>query len=183
MIKNNYFILTGAMGAGKSTVLDKLKEKFICIDEPAREILKEERMCGGEGVPEKNAERFNELMLMRMIVEYEENLSNNETIIFDRGLPDIIAYSELLATNSYPSVCAAEKYRYNKFVFMFSGWEDIYINDEERKVDFKTANGFGICAKKKYESYEYKIIAVPFTSVEERVLFIENKIKSIIAES
>lgn len=179
MVKNNYFILTGAMGAGKSTVLNQLKNSFKCIDEPARIILKEERERGGDGVPEKNPERFNELMLMRMLVEYDENLASEEIIIFDRGVPDIIAYSELLNTNSYPSVTSAKKYRYNKFVFMFNGWEKIYTNDDERKIDFNTASHFGEIIKRNYSGFGYKMIDVPFMTVEERVSFILDKINKI----
>ena len=43
------------MGAGKSTVLNSIKEKgILCIEEPAREILKEQRKINGAGVPEIN---------------------------------------------------------------------------------------------------------------------------------
>ncbi|MBK8550970.1 MAG: ATP-binding protein [Ignavibacteria bacterium] len=85
LIKNNFFILTGAMGAGKSTVLNKIREKGIsCIEEPAREILKEQRRINGEGVPEKNPKEFNNLMLQRMIRQYNINSDKNEIIIFDR---------------------------------------------------------------------------------------------------
>ena len=48
-----YYILTGAMGAGKSTVLGELKNKGLtCVAEPAREILAEQRTIDGAGVPE-----------------------------------------------------------------------------------------------------------------------------------
>jgi predicted ATPase len=41
---NNFFILTGAMGAGKSTVLKELRKlKLTCVDEPARQLLAEQR--------------------------------------------------------------------------------------------------------------------------------------------
>jgi predicted ATPase len=180
MIKENYFVLTGAMGAGKTTVLNKIKERgYLCIDEPARIILKEQRETDGDGVPEKNAEFFNELMLSRMISEYENNLLYKEIIIFDRGIPDIIAYSELLETKKKRSEQAAVEFRYNKHVFMFNGREEIYTNDDERKVDFETANNFGINVKKIYENLNYTIIDVPFVSVDERVSFILDYISKV----
>lgn len=180
MIKENYFVLTGAMGAGKTTVLNRIKEKgYLCVDEPARIILKEQRAAGGDGVPERNAEFFNELILSRMISGFENNLLSKEVIIFDRGIPDIIAYSELLETKKEMSEKAAEEFRYNKNVFMFNGREEIYSNDDERKMDFKDANNFGINVKRIYESLNYSVIDVPFASIDERTEFILQRIIKI----
>ncbi len=179
MIKNNYFILTGAMGAGKTSAIYKIKEKGIhCIDEPARIILKEQRAIGGDGVPEKNPELFNKLMLERMISEYKNNLERNEVVVFDRGIPDIIAYADILQTKKEMSEIAAEEFRYNKHVFMFNGCEEIYTNDDERKVDFQTANNFGTSLRKIYKDLNYSIIDVPLLTIEERAGFIISTINS-----
>jgi len=180
MPKKNYILLTGAMGAGKTSVLNKLKELgYECIDEPARVILKEQREINGEGVPEKNAKLFNSLMFERMISQYEENSEKEEFVFFDRGIPDIIAYAGLLNTDANLSIKAAGKYLYNKSVFMFNAWQEIYVNDEERKVDFDTANNFGAFLRKIYEELNYTIIDVPFTSIEERTMFISDSIKKL----
>ncbi len=179
MIKNNYFILTGAMGAGKTTVLNKIREQgYFCIDEPARIILKEQRAIGGDGVPEKNPELFNKLMLERMISEYKNNLERNEVVVFDRGIPDIIAYADILQTKKEMSEIAAEEFRYNKHVFMFNGCEEIYTNDDERKIDFQTANNFGISLQNIYKDLNYTIIDVPLLTIEERAGFIISTINS-----
>ena len=111
MTNNNYFVITGAMGAGKSTILNVLKDRgFICIDEPAREILKEQRSISGNGVPEKNPELFNELMLSRMIFQFNQHSNIEETVFFDRGMADIIAYSKLLNTSQGRAVNASVEY-------------------------------------------------------------------------
>lgn len=180
MIKNNFFVLTGAMGAGKTTVLNELKKKFKCVDEPARKILKEQREISGDGVPEKNTEMFNNLMLSEMIAQYKDNTSAEGIVFFDRGVPDIIAYAELLTTSSKASANASVKYRYNKYVFMFNGWEEIYINDDERIINFNTAKNFGMNVKKIYIDLGYEIIDVPFLAVEERVSFILNEVNKIV---
>ena len=53
--RNNYFVLTGAMGGGKTAILNKLKERgYKCIDEQAREIIKEQVKIGGDATPNKN---------------------------------------------------------------------------------------------------------------------------------
>ncbi|CAN5544009.1 ATP-binding protein [soil metagenome] len=180
MLKENYFVLTGAMGAGKTTILNKIRERnLLCIDEPAREILKEQRLYNGDGVPEKNAGLFNHLMLSRMAFQYSKYISCNEPVIFDRGVPDIIAYAELLKTDYSESLAAAGEYRYNKHIFHFSGWKEIYTTDNERKADFETANNFGEKLKNVYTGLKYIIIDVPFLPVNERVDFILNSVKSI----
>lgn len=182
MIKSNYIILTGAMGAGKTTVLNLLRTAgYKCINEPAREILKEERGINGMGVPEKDANLFNQLMLERMIDKYNEYLESKEVTIFDRGIADIIAYAELLGTDPNAVLTASKEYRYNKFVFMFNGWEKIYATDDERKVDFKTASEFGENLRRIYKSLNYEIIDVPFVTADERVKFIGDSIVKILS--
>lgn len=73
MIKNNYFILTGARGGGKSTLLREISKAGIpCVSEPAREILAEQRASAADGVPERSAERFCQLMLARLLQNYNK---------------------------------------------------------------------------------------------------------------
>ena len=177
--KNNYIILTGAMGAGKTAILNKLKERnYFCISEPAREILKEQRLIGGAGVPEKDPELFVQLMLSRMIHQYECNLETDKIIFFDRGIPDMTGYSDLLKTNAAPCVNAANEFRYNNTVFFLNGVKDIYTNDDERKVDFNIASGFGISLKKIYPDFGYNLIDVPFGNVEERAEFVLKSVEN-----
>lgn len=171
------------MGAGKSTVLNSIREKgFLCIEEPAREILKEQRNINGDGVPEINAELFNQLMLQRMIGQYEKNIKKKETIIFDRGIPDIIGYSDLLNTTRDNAKQASKEYIYNKYVFLFKGWEKIYTNDDERKMSFMLADSYGENIVKIYKNLGYVTLDVPFETVEERVTFIMETIEKIIKE-
>lgn len=169
------------MGAGKSTVLNILKElDYVCIEEPARVILKEQRSKGGDGVPEKNPELFNKLMLSRMIHQYKSSSDNDRVIIFDRGIADITAYSYLLNTDPGESREAAELYRYNKNVFMFNGLEEIYSNDEERKMNFDDAFKFGISVRNIYNDLGYAVTDVPFASAKDRALFIVNSIENVL---
>jgi predicted ATPase len=83
------------MGAGKSAVLSRLSDFGIyCESEPDREILAEQRLIKARGVPEKNACLFSMLMLSRSIHNYK-NCSPDEVVVFDRGIPDMLAYARL----------------------------------------------------------------------------------------
>lgn len=170
-------IITGAMGSGKSTVLKLLKaESLAVVEEPAREILAEQRSIGDEGVPEKNPRLFTQLLLSRAIYQYKQMQSTHETIIFDRGIPDNIAYAQLFKLNYPPAHHAARLYPYDSNVFIFPAWEEIYTTDDERIMSFEAAKAFGDDVRKIYTEYGYNLIEVPCISPEERVQFIKKRI-------
>jgi len=175
----NYFILTGAMGAGKSTVLKELHRlRYKIIHEPAREIIAEQRAIDGEGVYDRDPILFCQLMLSRALFEYKQNQVISDVIIFDRGIPDNIIYSRLFNFDSTSAENASWLYRYNQKVFFLPGWEAIYKMDEDRKMSFSDANAFGERVKEVYLKLGYIIIEVPFCSLEERAQFIINEINN-----
>lgn len=168
------------MGAGKTSVLNELKElNYICIDEPARQILAEQRLIKGSGVPEINAELFTELMLSRIMFQYKMNAGKSDLVFFDRGIPDIAGYADLFGINNEIYMNASKEYRFNKNVFLFVGIEEIYVNDEERKMSFELADKFGKDVRKIYESLDYIVHEVPFTGTKDRTEFILKKLKII----
>ena len=177
MTKINFYVLSGAMGAGKSTVLARLRDFGIqCVPEPAREILAEQRMISAMGVPEKNADLFSMLMLSRSIHNYYENSSREEAVVFDRGIPDMIAYARLFMLDVTSYANAAKEFRYNPTVFYVPAWEEIYITDSERKMNFGDAQAFGTVVRSLYEQLGYRILEVPRFSLGERVQFIWDRI-------
>jgi predicted ATPase len=123
-------------------------------------------------------------MLSRAINQYKIHSKYNDVILFDRGIPDMIAHADLSNTNRNVYINAAKVYLYNKNVFMFNGWKEIYTTDDERKMDFDSTKKFGVNVSDMYKELGYKIIDVPFVSVEKRVeyiiglidTFVENKL-------
>ncbi len=173
MTKVNFYILSGAMGAGKSAVLSKLRALGIpCVPEPAREILAEQRLIQAMGVPEKNTDLFSMLMLSRSIHNYYENRAMEKAVVFDRGIPDMIAYARLFKLDETSYANAAKEFRYNPTVFYLPAWEEIYTNDLERKMSFEDAKAFGVVVRSIYEELGYRILEVSRFSLEERVQFI-----------
>lgn len=170
-------VLTGAMGSGKSTVLEILKQKgFITVEEPARPILAEQRSIEGQGVPDKNPELFVQLLLSRAIYQYKTMQTNDEIVIYDRGIPDNIGYAEIFQLDAKPAVNASHLFRYETAVFFFPGWEEIYATDDERKMSFIEANAFGVHVRRIYQKQGYSIIDVPRISSVERAHFIIEEI-------
>jgi predicted ATPase len=174
MEQSFYYIITGAMGGGKSTIVEHLLKNKACISEPAREILSEQRSIKAGGVPEINPDLFTKLMLSRSIDNYKQNIMTKTPIIFDRAIPDMIAYADLFQLDTEIYYNAAKYYRYNDVVFLFRGWKEIYTTDDERKMTFEQANDFGNKVEEIYRKLGYDIVDVPKVSIEERIRFIEN---------
>lgn len=173
LTKLNFYVLSGAMGGGKSTILARLSAcGLACVPEPARAILAEQRLIKAQGVPEQNAGLFSMLMLARAIHNYTEKSSRETPVVFDRGMPDMIAYARLFQLDETPYANAAQAFRYNPTVFYFPAWAAIYTTDTERKMSFAAAQDFGAVVRSIYEQHGYRILAVPRCSPEERVNFI-----------
>lgn len=57
--KNNYCIMAGAMGAGKSTIIKTgITQNYKGVEEPARLITVEQRSIGGSVVYEQDPKLF-----------------------------------------------------------------------------------------------------------------------------
>lgn len=127
---------------------------------------------------DKNPELFAQLMLSRSINLYKLNSEYEGKVIFDRGIPDLIAYPDIFKIKKKVYLNASKLYSYNTNVFMFKGWKEIYTTDDERKMDYESAAKFGSNVSNIYKELGYNLIEVPFDSVEKRVEFIINLINS-----
>lgn len=171
--KNNYFILTGAPGAGKTTLLEYLRSLGLSVvGEPARQILAEQRSIGGVGVSEGDTRLFVDLMLSRMVGEYNRLATATTPVFFDRGIPDAEAYASVFGFKCPHAEMAGLVYRYNRVVFFAPPWEEIYTQDEERTVSFGIASEFDPTLRAIYRRLGYELIDLPRASVKERAQFI-----------
>lgn len=176
-IMNQHYILTGPPGSGKTSILAELSKRgFPIVDEPARRVLIQQRRIGGEGVYDKNPFLFKELMLSRMLYDYE-SAPKYDLVFFDRGLPDLIAYSKCFNLDIGSELKAIHTYRYNSTVFFAPAWEQIFINDAERRLSFDAAQVFENDLRQVYTELGYQLIDIPLLSVCERVNFLLNIIQ------
>ncbi|HXK04595.1 MAG TPA: AAA family ATPase [Verrucomicrobiae bacterium] len=173
MVRDSFFLLTGAFGSGKSTLVEHLQLRGIRgIMEPARPILAQQRSIQGNGLPEKDPKLFVELMFSRMLHTYWHSDASRGPLLFDRGIPDILGYAALFGFEFPPGENAALLYRYNPRVFLAPAWEQIYSTDDERTLPFSKAREFGDCLRGIYERLGYILIDLPCVSVEERADFV-----------
>jgi predicted ATPase len=169
---SDLFILTGAPGSGKTAILSRLIDEFRCVDEPAREVLAEQRATGGRGTWDQDPSLFVRLLLQRSIVKYETARRSGDTVIFDRGVPDCVVYAVRAGTDPAPSLAAVALYRYQHHVLFLEPWSDIYETDEERIMSFDDTVSFSETLRDVYERSGYMLVDVPRGSVDDRAAFV-----------
>ncbi len=181
---DNFFVLTGGPGVGKTSLLEALKkEGFPIIPEEARHIIKEQVKQHGDALPWANKQKYANLMLERSIHSFEEQkqLHPNLICFFDRGIPDSFCYANMENLELDPELLVdAGRLRYNPLVFILPPWEDIYEMDQERKQTWEEAMMTYQAMQETYLSQNYQLVEIPVDSVENRRNFVLKTIASVM---
>lgn len=172
------YVITGGPGTGKTSLIEELKKSgFKAVEEVARVIIKEQMQQGGEALPWKNTGLYTKSMLERSIESYLANVGNDGVLFFDRGIPDTLAYAQLIGLVDTEKIeQAVDQYRYNNRVFILPPWKEIYCTDNERKQLFNEAIDTYYVMKEVYEKAGYTLIEIPKVPVTERRDFVINSI-------
>ena len=177
IVKNNFFVLTGGPGGGKSTVLNALRQLgFESVDETARLIIKTRLAAGFPPRPspiefatemfEMDLENFRSRIESSKIIFFDRSFLDSAALIYDADLRQYERIAHLLDTN-----------RFNSTIFITPPWEDIYTSDQERDQTFKEAIETYRKLSDWYRSMGYAPKLLPKSSVDARADFILNEIR------
>lgn len=173
MSKQNRYIITGGPSTGKTTLIEALRlQGYNCVDESARAVINQQIELNTGLVPWIDNARFSELVLDSVIANYKATASS-ETVFFDRGVADVMAYL-ILDGIEVPQRFwdATRNYRFNTTVFMLPQWEEIYANDSARVESFELASRVSKTLADLYTKIGYDVVELPKSTTAERLVFL-----------
>lgn len=178
IVQKQIIVLIGGPGTGKSTLINELVARgYCCYPEISREVTLEAQKRGIEQLFLEQPLLFSEMLLEGRVKQYENAKKETDTVVFiDRGIPDVTAYMDYIG-DEYPEhfAKACEDYKYSK-TFILPPWEEIYQSDTERYENFEQALTIQNHLIETYKKYGYDLIEVPKDTVENRILYILDKI-------
>lgn len=171
MRKNNFFVMTGGPGGGKTTLLERLKIMGVpFVPEVARALISERLRNNLPPRPEPFEFALN--LLERDIGNFLRHSDEDSIRFFDRSFIDsagmLYGYAQI---QSY--LCSVLKeHRFNSRVFITPPWKEIYCNDEERDQTFEDAERVFEELYQWYSANGYEILILPKDTAEARAEFV-----------
>ena len=167
-------VITGGPGTGKSTLINELiKRGHTCLEEISRQVTLDAKKDGIDQLFLTKPLLFSELLLKGRQKQFiDADIYKNQTIFFDRGIPDVLAYMDYIGDIYPEKFVEASKNSAYDLVFILKPWEAIYTSDNERYESFDQALQIHDNLVNTYKNYNYTLIDVPFDTVENRTNFI-----------
>ena len=167
--KPNFFLFTGGPGVGKTTLIRHLETLGERVVEETHRAVIAEQAAAGNGVPWRDRAVYCELCVRRDLAKFDANVQETDRVFFDRGTldgfePQWEAPADLLQ--------AAQARRYNRRVFVFPPWREIYETDAERRQDWPEAEATFGRILKGLDRFDYEAVVVPIGTVEARAAFV-----------
>ncbi|SHL86849.1 Predicted ATPase [Roseovarius pacificus] len=177
---NHMVVVTGGPGSGKSSLIEALARRgFHTMPEGGRAIIQDQVTIGGTALPWSDRAAFAELMLGWELRSHRKASAMTESVIMDRGIPDVIGYLTLCGLPVPPHVEAAAKhYPYNRHVFLAPYWDAIFTQDAERKQDKQEAEATGRVMAETYTRLGYRVVGLPFAGIEARADFVADHLRT-----
>ena len=195
-MSENFIVITGGPGSGKTTLVERLRGRgYPTVGEAGRAIIRDQVAIGGIAHHTADWAVGAEVLLAWEMRSYHEAVAaaarheaaaaaaearrsagaaqRDCLVFFDRGIPDLVGYHPMMGGRTPPHfVAAAERFRYRRRVFVAPPWPEIYVNDAERRQDFAEAIRSYDAVVDAYESCGYELVALPKSTVDERVDFV-----------
>lgn len=171
------FAITGAPGAGKSTLIAELAAREIATqNEVARTLLRE---TGGMALRESDPDGFAVAMFNAERARWQAavRIARERPVVCDRGWPDIVGFMRLKhrpVPDDLDRACRT--LRYAEPVFHAPAWQSIYAPDDERIQTWEEAQASDATVYATWRTYGYELIDLPFAAPAERADFVLDRL-------
>ena len=175
MSETNWYVITGAPASGKTTLVEELERRGCrVVHEVARAYI-EMQMAQGQTLEEIRSDKrsFENWILDRKIA-IEDRLPRNEVIIFDRAVPDSIAYFDEAGLDPGEAIQRSPRNRY-RGVFLLDRLP--FRADRARIEDDQMAQRLHTGIERSYRMLGYEVTGVEVMSVAERLAFVVKHIE------
>jgi predicted ATPase len=173
------YILTGAPGSGKTSLINEFKKKdYLTVKEAATDVISEEQLKG-ISEPWKYPEFIDKIVDLQKI--RQESIKDNRLCFFDRS--PICTYALAIYLGFKPSdsllnelARTKEQQIYQKQVFFIKNLGFI-TNTQARKITFEESLKFEEIHKKIYMDFDYELIFINKAPIKRRIEKILSDIK------
>lgn len=171
MIENNWYVITGTLSSGKTTLIELLEQENYRVQYEVARILIDQEIAKGKAIQQI---RYDELKFQREVLQLklaiEKDLPQGDLIFFDRGIPDSIAYFKLYGAEEDPFLKEASKCCSYKKIFLLD--PVIEVRDYARVESSSQRDQIDKLLLEAYRSLPFPIVTVPTLSPLDRVTFI-----------
>jgi predicted ATPase len=177
---NNFILITGCSGGGKSTFLDALSSKgYETIAEPGRRIIEAARAGSDENLPWVDMKAFARCAFDMANSDLMSASRMAGNVFFDRGVVDAAVALQAAGGDPYRETLGPKRH-YSKTVFLAPPWPEVFREDEARRHGFKSASEECHRLEKALDELGYRTCVLPKVSVEERVAFVLDELANLL---
>lgn len=169
MIQTQWCVITGAPSSGKTTLINQLANQGARISpEVARDRIQQELLTHHQSFAEIQQDLLQQ-SIADIMCDRESLFPYQETIYFDRGLPDSLAYYRFHQINTTGLEKRCKNFRYFKVFFC----QTLPVAEDPIRIEGDLeAKTIGQYIHEAYSNLGYDLIELPALSVVERLKII-----------
>ena len=175
MSETSWYVVTGAPSSGKTALIRELEKLgYRVIHEVARAYI-EEQMEQGRSLEEIRADKQSfEKWILHAKIAIEAELPKDHVIVFDRAIPDSIAYFEIAGLDAKEAIEKSPRNRY-KEVFLLDRLP--YQVDHVRIEDDELAIRLDRSLEQSYRMLGYEVTRIGVMHLGARVKVVVEQIE------
>ena len=167
-------VISGCSGGGKSTLIDALSSRgFRTVAEAGRIIVHNELIADGRALPWIDPKLFAEELAALAAEQFASAAELDEPVFFDRSVVEPLVFSKIHGLELSEKVGRqAKDCRYDNPIFVVPPWEEIFVQDAERRHSFRDAVNEYEALYTAFLEFNYEVRVIPKMAIDARVDYI-----------